>query len=57
MKESTITHDRVVCAIMKAWSSLREGLVLMQPKMLDEQLQELLILNPRIRSEDGIMLG
>ena len=47
----------MVRAIMKAWSSLREGLVLMQPKTLDEQLRQPLFWNPRIRSEDGKMLG
>ena len=52
-----LKEDRVVSAIMKAWSSLREGLVLMQPKMLDEQLRQPLFWNPRIRSEDGMMLG
>ena len=47
----------MVRAIMKAWSSLREGLVLMQPKTLDEQRRQPLFWNPRIRSEDNMMLG
>ena len=38
LNELTSTEDRVVHAIMKAWSSLREGLALMEPKMFDEQL-------------------
>ena len=57
LKELASTKDRVVRAIMKAWSSLREGLILMQPKTLDEQRQQPLFWNPRIRSEDGMMLG
>ena len=57
LKEPASMEDRVVRAIMKAWSSLREGLVLMQPKTLDEQLRQPLFWNPRIRSEDGKMLG
>ena len=57
LKEPASMEDRVVCAIMKAWSSLREGLVLMQPKTLDEQRRQPLFWNPRIRSEDGMMFG
>ena len=38
-KEPDSMEDRVVRAIMKAWSSLREGLILMHVKMLDERLR------------------
>ena len=47
----------MVHAIVKAWSSLRKGLVFTQPKMLEELLQQLLFWNPRIRSEDDMMVG
>ena len=40
LKEPISTEDRVIHAIMKAWSRLREGLVLMQPKLLDERLRQ-----------------
>ena len=50
-------EDMVARAIMMAWSSVREGLVLMHPKTLEEQLGQPLFWNPRIRSEDGMMLG
>ena len=57
MKKPTSMEDRVARAIMMAWSSVREGLVLMHPKTLEEQLRQPLFWNPRIRSEDGMMLG
>ena len=47
----------MACTIMRAWSSLREGLVLMQPKTMEEQLRQPLFWNPGIKSEDGMMLG
>ena len=40
LKEPVGMEDRVVHGIMKAWSSLREGLVLMQPKSWDELLRQ-----------------
>ena len=54
--EPASMEDMVARAIMKAWSSVREGLVLMHPKTLKEQLQQPLFWNPRIRSEDSMML-
>ena len=36
-KEPASMEDRVARAIMRTWSSVREGLVLMQPKTLEEQ--------------------
>ena len=52
-KETTSIEDRVARTIMKPWSSLREGLVLMQPKTMEEQLRQPLFWNPRIRSDDA----
>ena len=57
LREPISMEGRVARTIMRAWSSLREGLVLIQPKTMDEQLRQLLFWNPRIRSEDGMMLG
>ena len=39
LKELVSMEDKVVHTIMKAWSSLRDVLVLMQPKMLYERLR------------------
>ena len=38
LREPTSMEDRVARTIMRAWSSLREGLVLLQPKRMEEQL-------------------
>ena len=38
LREPTSMEDRVARTIMRAWSSLREGLVLMQSKTMEEQL-------------------
>ena len=43
--EPASMEDMVARAIMKAWSSVREGLVLMQPKTLEEQLGQPLFWN------------
>ena len=48
-KELISIKDRVACVIMRASSSVREGLVLMQPKTLEEQLRQLMFWNPGIR--------
>ena len=40
LKDPTSIEDRVARTIMRAWSSLREGLVLMQLKTMEEQLRQ-----------------
>ena len=57
LNEPTSMEDRMAPTIMKAWSSLREGLVLMQLKTLEEHLRQPQFWNTKIRSKECIMLG